>query len=123
MRVRANAVDVVLDGTPILRDVSVEVTPSEVVGVVGPTAAENPLSCARCTAGPDPHNHLLERDSTDDATIVSGALARVGLTDQAERLYATLSGDEKQLTLLAGRWRSRVSCSSWTSPPTIDIHT
>jgi ABC-type cobalamin/Fe3+-siderophores transport system ATPase subunit len=53
------------------------------------------------TMGRTPYKRLLERDSTEDARIVADALARVEMTEFAERAYATLSGGEKQRTLVA----------------------
>jgi iron complex transport system ATP-binding protein len=53
------------------------------------------------TMGRTPYKRLLERDSTEDARIVADALARVEMSEFAERAYATLSGGEKQRTLVA----------------------
>ena len=51
--------------------------------------------------GRSPHKRLLERDSAEDARIVAQALARVELSDLANRHFATLSGGEKQRVLVA----------------------
>lgn len=51
--------------------------------------------------GRGPHKGLLERDSMTDRAIVASALEQVGMTDMAGRLFATLSGGEKQRVLLA----------------------
>ncbi len=53
------------------------------------------------TMGRTPHKRLLERDSKEDALIVADALDRVEMTEFADRLFATLSGGEKQRTLVA----------------------
>jgi iron complex transport system ATP-binding protein len=53
------------------------------------------------TMGRTPHKRLLERDSKEDARIVADALARVEMVEFADRLFATLSGGEKQRTLVA----------------------
>ena len=51
--------------------------------------------------GRTPHKRLFERDSADDRAIVSDALARVGMTAFGGRVFATLSGGEKQRVLVA----------------------
>ena len=51
--------------------------------------------------GRTPHKRVLERDSTEDARIVADALARVEMADFSHRLFATLSGGEKQRVLVA----------------------
>ena len=51
--------------------------------------------------GRTPHKGLLERDTKEDALIVADALARVEMSEFGDRLYATLSGGEKQRTLVA----------------------
>lgn len=51
--------------------------------------------------GRTPHKGLLESDSADDWEIVADALDTVGMIDKARRIYATLSGGEKQRVLLA----------------------
>lgn len=53
------------------------------------------------TMGRSPHKRLLERDSAEDLEIVVDALARVGMGAFADRLFATLSGGEKQRVLVA----------------------
>jgi iron complex transport system ATP-binding protein len=51
--------------------------------------------------GRTPHKGLLAGDSDDDWEIVARALERVGMLDKATRIFATLSGGEKQRVLLA----------------------
>jgi iron complex transport system ATP-binding protein len=51
--------------------------------------------------GRSPHKRMLERDSAGDLGIVVDALARVGMGAFADRLFATLSGGEKQRVLVA----------------------
>lgn len=51
--------------------------------------------------GRTPHKRVLERDSVEDARIVADALARVEMAELSHRLFATLSGGEKQRVLVA----------------------
>lgn len=51
--------------------------------------------------GRTPHKKLMESDNTRDYKIVADALARVNLTQYADRSYLTLSGGEKQRVILA----------------------
>lgn len=51
--------------------------------------------------GRTPHKHLMESDNAQDYQIVADALARVDLTEYADRSYLTLSGGEKQRVILA----------------------
>ena len=51
--------------------------------------------------GRNPHKRMLERDSSADARIVADGLARVEMTELSHRLFATLSGGEKQRVLVA----------------------
>lgn len=51
--------------------------------------------------GRTPHKQLMEADNTQDYKIVANALARVNLTEYADRSYLTLSGGEKQRVILA----------------------
>lgn len=51
--------------------------------------------------GRTPHKSLLAGDSDQDWEIVADALAKVDMLDKATRIYATLSGGEKQRVLLA----------------------
>ena len=51
--------------------------------------------------GRTPHKGMLEGDTPEDWDIVASALERVGLIDKATRVYASLSGGEKQRVLLA----------------------
>lgn len=51
--------------------------------------------------GRTPHKQLMEGDNAQDFKIVAEALARVNLTEYADRSYLTLSGGEKQRVILA----------------------
>jgi iron complex transport system ATP-binding protein len=51
--------------------------------------------------GRTPHKGMLEADCPEDREIVIDALERVGMLPFAERIYASLSGGEKQRVLLA----------------------
>lgn len=51
--------------------------------------------------GRTPHKGVLGGDTDDDWDIVAAALEQVGMLDKAARIYATLSGGEKQRVLLA----------------------
>jgi iron complex transport system ATP-binding protein len=51
--------------------------------------------------GRTPHKGPLDRETAEDHAIVAEALARVGMSDFAERSFSTLSGGEKQRVLIA----------------------
>jgi iron complex transport system ATP-binding protein len=51
--------------------------------------------------GRTPHKRNFERDNRQDRDTVANALERVGCADLAHRSYNTLSGGEKQRTLIA----------------------
>jgi len=51
--------------------------------------------------GRTPHKGVLGGDTDEDWDIVAAALNQVGMLDMAARIYATLSGGEKQRVLLA----------------------
>lgn len=51
--------------------------------------------------GRSPHKGMFERDSAEDVSIGFDALARVGMSAFGDRLFATLSGGEKQRVLVA----------------------
>jgi iron complex transport system ATP-binding protein len=51
--------------------------------------------------GRTPHKRIHERDSLEDARIVADGLARVEMSEFSHRLFATLSGGEKQRVLVA----------------------
>ncbi len=51
--------------------------------------------------GRAPHKRVLERDSVEDARIVADGLERVEMAEFSHRLFATLSGGEKQRVLVA----------------------
>ena len=51
--------------------------------------------------GRTPHLSPWSSPSTDDMELAAAAIARVGLSSKSERSYATLSGGERQLALVA----------------------
>ena len=51
--------------------------------------------------GRTPHKGAFDRDSIEDRRIVDAALARVEMSAFTDRLFATLSGGEKQRVLVA----------------------
>jgi iron complex transport system ATP-binding protein len=51
--------------------------------------------------GRSPHKGMLDRDTDADHAIIADALARVGMTTFADRVFGTLSGGEKQRVLVA----------------------
>jgi iron complex transport system ATP-binding protein len=51
--------------------------------------------------GRTPHKRLLDSDNDGDWDIVAAALAQVDMLDKASRVFATLSGGEKQRVLVA----------------------
>ena len=51
--------------------------------------------------GRNPHKRLFQRDTAEDQDLVSQALRQVGIDRFADRTFATLSGGEKQRTLVA----------------------
>ena len=51
--------------------------------------------------GRNPHKRLFQRDTAEDQALVSQALQQVGIERFADRTFATLSGGEKQRTLVA----------------------
>ena len=51
--------------------------------------------------GRTPHKRPLDRDTDEDREICADALERVGMGGARERIYATLSGGEKQRVLVA----------------------
>lgn len=53
------------------------------------------------TMGRSPHLGLLQREDESDREIVADAMVRAGIADKSERVFATLSGGEKQRVLVA----------------------
>ena len=51
--------------------------------------------------GRAPYKESFEEDTEEDRALVSAALARVGMTDAAERSFNELSGGEQQRVMLA----------------------
>jgi iron complex transport system ATP-binding protein len=66
------------------------------------TSADFDLTVDEVVAmGRSPHKRILDRDTVEDTRIVEEALVRVEMTGFAHRLFATLSGGEKQRVLVA----------------------
>lgn len=73
--------------------------------------------------GRSPHKRMMERDNADDFQIVNEALALVGMTDFAERIYSTLSGGERQRVILARAIAQRTACLVLDEPTNhLDVH-
>ncbi len=73
--------------------------------------------------GRNPHKGLLDRDTEQDKSLVSEALSRVGLADFADRFYSTLSGGEKQRTLIARALAQQAEFLMLDEPTNhLDIH-
>lgn len=51
--------------------------------------------------GRNPHKKIFENDTEEDAIIIQNALSRVGMESFSKREFRTLSGGEKQRTLIA----------------------
>ncbi|MGH3938790.1 MAG: ABC transporter ATP-binding protein [Pseudonocardiaceae bacterium] len=90
-----------LDDTPVR-----SLTPRQLarrVGVVTQEgAAEVPVTVAEMVLlGRSPHRGSLQAYAADDYQIAAAALRRVGARQLADRVFATLSGGEKQRVLVA----------------------
>lgn len=150
MRVTLTAVQVEIDGQPILRGCDLTAEPGELIGLIGPNGsgkstllrtvyrALRPTAGAIHLGGDDvwglsardsalrtavvaqeapsdfdftveevvslgrtPHKRLFQTETQADRDLVQEAMRRVGITPFAHRVFSTLSGGEKQKTLLA----------------------
>ena len=97
---RPDAGTVLLDGDDVWRMQAAELArraatlPQEMPGRLEFTVREI------VSMGRYPHKRALERENGDDRRLVAEALEAVGLADRAERLFASLSGGEKQRALI-----------------------
>lgn len=90
-----------LDGTPLDR-LSARETARRIAVVPQEQLGDFEFTVAQVVAmGRTPHKGPLDRDTDEDRAICTEALERVGLLGSEERLYATLSGGEKQRALIA----------------------
>jgi len=98
----------------VLRNISLTVSPGEVMAVVGPNGVgKSTLVRAACGVvslqegqvvvlmGRTPYLGWFERESESDVEIAREALRRVGLLGEAHRMVGELSGGEQQLVLVA----------------------
>ncbi|APU16462.1 MULTISPECIES: ABC transporter ATP-binding protein [Actinoalloteichus] len=94
-------------GTVLIDDTPVASLPrreaARRISVVAQEASpELPVSVAEMVLlGRSPHRSALQAYTAEDHRIAATALTRVGMRDLADRSFATLSGGEKQRTLIA----------------------
>ena len=94
-------------GTVRLGDESIWAMPQrQVAQQLAVVAQERPLEHAFTVRnvvmmGRLPHQNAFQRTSPHDEALVDAALAKLNLTELADREYETLSGGEKQRTLIA----------------------
>lgn len=90
-----------LDGRPLDR-LSARETARQIAVVPQEQVGDFEFTVAQIVAmGRTPHKGPLDRDTSEDRDICAEALERVGLRGSEDRLYATLSGGEKQRALIA----------------------
>ncbi|CUU54911.1 iron complex transport system ATP-binding protein [Parafrankia irregularis] len=100
LRPRAGAV--LLDGVDLHRDLGPRATARQVAALTQDNAGEVHLRVRDIVAtGRLPHQSSFSPASQNDRTVVTDALSAVGMTGQADRPFAGLSGGEKQRVLLA----------------------
>ena len=92
---------ITMDGTPIA-DIPLRAAAQE-IGVMGQFhAVDFDFSVEEIALmGRAPYKESFEEDTEEDRALVSAALARVGMTDAAERSFNELSGGEQQRVMLA----------------------
>ncbi|UVS80514.1 ABC transporter ATP-binding protein [Actinokineospora sp. UTMC 2448] len=92
---------VLIDGTPV-SDLRGRELPRRIAVVAQEAPPELPVTVAEMVLlGRSPHRSSLRSYTADDHRIAATALHRVGMRDHADRGFATLSGGEKQRTLIA----------------------
>jgi iron complex transport system ATP-binding protein len=100
LKPRAGAV--LLGDDDLWRSLSARQSAQRTAVVAQETTAEFDFSVHEVVEmGRSPHKRALEREDGRDREIVAGALERVGMTAMAGRVFATLSGGEKQRALVA----------------------
>ena len=92
---------ITMDGTPIA-DILLR-TAAQEIGVMGQFhTVDFDFSVEEIALmGRAPYKESFEEDTEEDRALVSAALARVGMTDAAERSFNELSGGEQQRVMLA----------------------
>ena len=94
-------------GTVLIDDESIDAIPNRVlprrIAVVAQEAPpELPVTVADIVLlGRAPHRSSLQAYTAEDHRVAAAALRRVGMRELADRQFATLSGGEKQRTLIA----------------------
>jgi iron complex transport system ATP-binding protein len=100
LRPRAGAV--MLGNEDVWRSLSARQSAQRTAVVAQETTAEFDFSVTEVVAmGRAPHKRPLEREDVRDRQIVADALDRVGMSATGGRVFATLSGGEKQRVLVA----------------------
>ncbi|PIE42870.1 MAG: hypothetical protein CSA50_08020 [Gammaproteobacteria bacterium] len=96
----------------------------ETASVIQETSEQFELSIKEVVMmGRNPHKGLLDKDNKEDEALVSWALEQVGLLDFKERLFHTLSGGEKQRTLIARALAQQAQFIMLDEPTNhLDIH-
>jgi len=90
------------DDDDLWRSLSPRQSAQRTAVVAQETTAEFDFSVNEVVAmGRSPHKRALEREDNHDRQIVADALDRVRMTAMAGRIFATLSGGEKQRVLVA----------------------
>jgi iron complex transport system ATP-binding protein len=99
---RPSAGAVLIDGADLWRQLSARASARKRAVVTQDSAIDFDFSVRDVVAmGRAPHKGIFDRDDRNDAAIIDGALASVGMTWADTRLVATLSGGERQRVLLA----------------------
>ncbi|MEL7434399.1 MAG: ABC transporter ATP-binding protein [Chloroflexota bacterium] len=93
---------VLIDERNIWRDLSARESAQRTAVVAQERSADFDFSVLEVVAtGRTPHKKMFERDNATDRQIIADSLARVGMHDRAGRIFASLSGGEKQRVLVA----------------------
>ncbi len=96
----------------------------EAASVIQETSEQFELSVKEVVAmGRNPHKGFLDKDNPEDDTLVTAALEQVGLLNFKERFFHTLSGGEKQRTLIARALAQQAQFLMLDEPTNhLDIH-